>query len=155
MLVMKLLLLAEVKEDQEDFESTLDIMFKKLEEKNPNHIAVRYYKIFKMGAGKTLKSILISCTVRLGTFNLKAVQDLTNVDTIDLGTVGDKPSVLFVVIPSADTTFNFIVSMLYSQLFSCLYEYVEKRSKYGWIAKIGDKNIIKVEQARSIIESFM
>ncbi|MCI9545799.1 MAG: type IV secretory system conjugative DNA transfer family protein [Lachnospiraceae bacterium] len=123
--VMRLLLKAEVKEDQEDFKSTLDILFEELEEKNPSHIAVRYYKIFKMGAGKTLKSILISCTVRLGTFNLKAVQDLTSIDTIDLKTLGDEKQALFVVIPSADTTFNYLVSMMYSQLFETLYFHAE------------------------------
>ncbi len=133
--VMKLLLLAEVKEDQEDFKSTLDIMFEQLEKKNPNHIAVRYYKIFKMGAGKTLKSILISCTVRLGVFNLIPVKELTNIDTIDLKTIGDKKTALFVVIPAADDTFNFLVSMMYSQLFETLYFHAEneaegKRLKY-------------------------
>ncbi len=123
--VMRLLLKAEVKEDQEDFKSPLDILFEELEKVNPTHIAVRYYKIFKMGAGKTLKSILISCTVRLGTFNLKAVQDLTNVDTIDLKSLGDEKQALFVVIPSADTTFNYLVSMMYSQLFETLYFHAE------------------------------
>lgn len=126
---MKLLLKAQVREDQEDFQSTLDIMFEELEKKNPNHIAVRYYKIFKMGAGKTLKSILISCTVRLGTFNLKAVQTLTNTDTLNLMRIGDEPTALFVVIPSADTTFNYLVSMLYSQLFESLYFHAENECK--------------------------
>ena len=127
--VMKLLLTAQVKEDQEDFKSTLDMMFEKLEEKNPQHIAVRYYKIFKMGAGKTLKSILISCTVRLGTFNLKAVQNLTSTDTMDLVHAGDEPVALFVVIPSADTTFNYLVSMMYSQLFESLYYHAENECR--------------------------
>ena len=127
--VMKLLLKAQVKEDQEDFQSTLDIMFEELEKSNPQHIAVRYYKIFKMGAGKTLKSILISCTVRLGTFNLKAIQNLTCTDTMDLIHVGDEPVALFVVIPSADTTFNYLVSMMYSQLFESLYFHAENECR--------------------------
>lgn len=150
--VMKLLLKAQVKEDKEDFKSTLDVMFEELEKKKgAQHIAVRYYKIFKMGAGKTLKSILISATVRLGTFNLKAVQELTNTDTIDLMTVGDEPTALFVVIPSADTTFNYLVSMMYSQLFESLYFHAEneckgKRLKYevrfllDEFANIGDSS---------------
>ena len=119
--VMALLLEAQVREDNEDYKSVLDIMFETLEEEKPSHIAVRYYKIFKMGAGRTLKSILISCTVRLGTFNLRAVQNLTCTDTIDLLSIGDVPTALFVVIPSADTTFNYLVSMMYSQLFESLY----------------------------------
>lgn len=127
--VMKLLLKAQVKEDQEDFESVLDIMFEELEKKNPTHIAVRYYKIFKMGAGKTLKSILISAAVRLGTFNLKAVQNLTNFDSIHLESIGDEKTALFVVIPSADTTFNYLVSMMYSQLFETLYYHAENECK--------------------------
>lgn len=123
--VMRLLLTAEVKEDQEDYKSTLDLLFEELEERNPNHIAVRYYHIFKMGAGKTLKSILISCTVRLAIFNLKKVQDLTAIDDIDLKTLGDEKQALFVVIPSADSTFNCLVSMMYSQLFETLYFHAE------------------------------
>lgn len=127
--VMRLLLKAEVKEDQENFKSTLDCLFEELEERDPSHIAVRYYKIFKMGAGKTLKSILISCSVRLATFNLKAVQDLTNNDSIDLKSIGDKKTALFVVIPSADSTFNYLVSMMYSQLFETLYFHAENECK--------------------------
>ena len=124
--VMKLLLKAQVREDQEDFKSTLDIMFEELEKKKgPQHIAVRFYKIFKQGAGKTLKSILISASVRLSTFNLSAVQKLTGDDTISLMSVGDEPTAVFVVIPSADTTFNYLVSMMYSQLFESLYFHAE------------------------------
>ena len=123
--VMRMLLLAQVRESEEDFKSPLDIIYEKLEKENPGHIAVRYYRIFKMGAGKTLKSILISCTVRLGTFNLKAVQRLTNTDTLDLTKIGDTPTALFVVIPSADTTFNHLVSMMYSQLFESLIFHAE------------------------------
>lgn len=127
--VMRMMLLAKVKENQEDYKSTLDIMFEQLEKRNPNHIAVKYYKIFKMGAGKTLKSILISATTRLGAFNLGRVQNLTNVDTIDLSTIGDEKTILYVVIPSADSTYNFLVSMMYSQLFSSLYFHAENDSE--------------------------
>lgn len=128
--VMKLLLKAQVREDQEDFKSTLDIMFEELEKKKgPQHIAVRFYKIFKQGAGKTLKSILISASVRLSTFNLSAVQKLTGDDTISLMSVGDEPTAVFVVIPSADTTFNYLVSMMYSQLFESLYFHAENECR--------------------------
>ena len=123
--VMKMLLLAQVRENEEDFKSPLDLIFENLEKESPSHIAVRYYKAFKMGAGKTLKSILISCTVRLGTFNLQAVQNLTDTDTLDLTHLGDTRTALFIVIPSADTTFNHLVSMMYSQLFESLIFHAE------------------------------
>lgn len=121
--VISLLRLAEVDENNPDKQSPLDVMFSKLKAENPNSMAVKSYDIFKMGAGKTLKSILISCGVRLQTFNLKAVANLTSVDTIDLASIGtgDKKKALFVITPQASDTYNFLVSMLYSQLFETLY----------------------------------
>lgn len=121
--VMELLRLAEVDENNPDKQSPLDVMFSKLKVENPSSMAVKSYDIFKMGAGKTLKSILISCGVRLQVFNLQAVANLTNVDTIDLASIGtgDGKKALFVITPQASETYNFLVSMLYSQLFETLY----------------------------------
>lgn len=121
--VMELLRLAEVDENNPDKQSPLDVMFSKLKTENPASMAVKSYDIFKMGAGKTLKSILISCGVRLQVFNLQAVANLTNVDTIDLTSIGtgNGKKALFVITPQASETYNFLVSMLYSQLFETLY----------------------------------
>lgn len=121
--VVEMLRLAEVDENNPDKQSPLDNMFNKLKAENPSSMAVKSYDIFKMGAGKTLKSILISCGVRLQVFNLKAVANLTNVDTIDLASIGtgEGKKALFVITPQASETYNFLVSMLYSQLFETLY----------------------------------
>lgn len=121
--VVEMLRLAQVDENNPDKQSKLDIMFSKLKEENPASMAVKSYDIFKMGAGKTLKSILISVGVRTQVFNLPAVANLTNVDTIDLASIGtgEKKKALFVITPQASETYNFLVSMLYSQLFETLY----------------------------------
>lgn len=124
--VMKLLRCAKAVEGQEDVDSTLDIMFKDLAEREPEHIAVQSYAVFKSaGGGKTAQSILISCQTRLQTFNLDAIKNLTNIDNIDLATVGDKKVALFCITPSADTTFNYLVALLYTQLFESLYFHAE------------------------------
>lgn len=123
--VMKLLTHAEIKEDDPDNESVLDILMKDLENENPESMAVKNYKIFKMAGPKTAMSILISAGVRLQVFNFKAIKTLTSDDTLDLGTLGDNKQALFVVIPAADDTFNFLVSMMYSQLFETLYYHAE------------------------------
>lgn len=122
--VMKLLRCAEVNEQDPSAESELDKLFKAHEKENPNSLAVKQYKIFKMGAGKTLKSILISCSVRLTVFNLEQIASLTRSDDengVELEKMGDGKRALFVIIPSADSTYNFLVSMMYSQLFETLY----------------------------------
>lgn len=136
--VMKMLLLAEVDENNDKAESKLDKMFKALESENEKSIAVKQYKIFKMGAGKTLKSILISTAVRLTVFNLIDIQDLTMSDDLDLEKIGDEKTALFVVIPAADDTFNFLVSMMYSQLFESLYYRAENQSPYEYYIKEGN-----------------
>lgn len=127
--VLELLNLAEIDEDDPDAESPLDILMKALEEENPESMAVKNYKIFKMAAGKTAKSILVSAGVRLQVFNFADVKLLTNDDTLDLGSIGDEKQALFVVIPAADSTFNFLVSMMYSQLFETLYYHAEHECK--------------------------
>lgn len=124
--VMKLLRCAKAVEGQEDVDSTLDIMFKDLAEKEPEHIAVQQYAVFKSaGGGKTAQSILISCQTRLQTFNLDAIKKLTSTDNVDLGSVGDKKVALFCITPSADTTFNYLIALLYTQLFETLYHHAE------------------------------
>lgn len=127
--VMQLLKQAEVKEDEEDYESPLDIKFKELEAENPTSMAVSYYKDFKKAAGETAKSILISCAVRLQAFNLPDVANLTHTDTLELDKIGDEKTALFVIIPSSDVTFNFLAAMMYTQLFDTLYD--TANFKYG------------------------
>jgi len=124
--VMKLLRCAKAVEGQEDVDSTLDIMFKDLAAREPEHIAVQSYAVFKSaGGGKTAQSILISCQTRLQTFNLDAIKKLTDTDSIDLGSIGDKKVALFCITPSADTTFNYLVALMYTQLFETLYFHAE------------------------------
>lgn len=127
--VMQLLKQAEVKEDEEDYESPLDIKFKELEGENPTSMAVSYYKDFKKAAGETAKSILISCAVRLQAFNLPDVANLTHTDTLELDKIGDEKTAVFVIIPSSDVTFNFLAAMMYTQLFDTLYD--TANFKYG------------------------
>lgn len=128
--VMKLIRLAEVK-DNDDYMSPLDIIFNDLKEKNPEHIAVRQYATFKMGAGDTLKSILISVAVRLTAFNMQAVERLTKIDTLDLTHIGDKKTALFCIIPDGDDSFNYLVAMMYAQLFESLYYHADNNCKGG------------------------
>lgn len=119
--VMELLRLAEVKEEDEDFESPLDILFNDLKEENPDHFACKQYDLFKLAAGKTAKSILVSVGVRLAPFNIKAVTDLLSEDTIDIDNIGDEKTALFIILPDSDTTFNFIAAIMYQQLFDSLF----------------------------------
>ena len=112
----------EVREDDEDFENAVDIMFKKLEKKDPEHFAVRQYKKFKMAAGKTLKSILISCGARLAPFDIRELRDITAYDELALDTIGDRKTALFLIMSDTDSTFNFLISMVYTQMFNLLCE---------------------------------
>jgi type IV secretion system protein VirD4 len=119
--VMEIIRSADVKEDNENYKSKTDIIFRDLEKADPFHIAVKQYKIFKQAAGKTAKSILISVGVRLSAFNIRDVKNLTSTDSIDLWNIGNKKTILYIVIPDSYSTYNFIAAMLYSQLFSSLY----------------------------------
>ena len=112
----------EVREDDEDFENVVDLMFKRLEEKDPNHFALRQYKKFKLAAGKTLKSILVSCGARLAPFDIKELREITAYDELFLDTVGDEKTALFLIMSDTDSTFNFLISMVYTQLFNLLCE---------------------------------
>lgn len=128
--VMKMLRAAEIDENDASRKSNLDRLFDEVALKDPNSIALKQYLTFKMGAGKTLKSILISCSVRLTVFNMKQIENLTRKDTIDLGGMGEGKKALFVIIPAADDTYNFLVSMMYSQLFETLYFIAETKCEH-------------------------
>ena len=112
----------EVREDDEDFKNPVDLMFEALEEREPEHFAVRQYKKYKLAAGKTAKSILISCAARLAPFDIAEFRELTAYDELELDTLGDQKSALFIIISDTDDTFNFLVSLCYTQLFNLLCE---------------------------------
>lgn len=120
-MIMEMLGSAQVKEEDEDYESPLDILFDRLEMRDPDSIAVKQYHIYKQAAGKTAKSILISVGVRLAAFNLPQIAKLTNTDELDLSNMGERKVALFCCIPDADTSLNYLVGMIYSQLFQTLY----------------------------------
>ena len=113
---------SEVREDDEEFKNPVDLMFEALEKENPNHFAVRQYKKYKLAAGKTAKSILISCGARMAPFDIQELRDLTAYDELELDTLGDRKAALFIIISDTDDTFNFLVSMAYTQLFNLLCE---------------------------------
>ena len=120
-MVMRVLEYAEVREEDEGHVSPLDLLFESIERRKPDSVAVRQYKVFKLAAGKTAKSILVSTAVRLAPFNLPQIQALTDHDDMDLYTLGEKKVALYAVIPDNDNTFNFLVSLLYAQAFQSLY----------------------------------
>ena len=111
---------SEAREEDESFENPIDVLFKDLEERSPEHFAVRQYKKYKLAAGKTAKSILISCGARLAPFDIKELRDLTEYDEMELDTLGDEKTALFVIISDTDDTFNFLVAIMYTQLFNLL-----------------------------------
>ena len=111
---------SEAREDDEEYQSPVDLLFAQLEEKDPDHFAVKQYRKFKMAAGKTLKSILISCGARLAPFDIKELRDLMETDELELDTLGDSKSALFVILSDTDSTFNFVAALMYSQLFNLL-----------------------------------
>ena len=111
---------SEAREDDEDFQNPVDLMFERLEEKDPEHFAVKQYRKYKLAAGKTAKSILISCGARLAPFDIKELRELMETDEMELDTIGDRKTALFVIISDTDDTFNFVVSILYTQLFNLL-----------------------------------
>ena len=112
----------EVREDDEDFQNPVDLMFEALKRKNPNHFAVRQFAKFKLAAGKTSKSILVSCGARLAPFDISELREITSYDELALDTLGDKKTALFLVMSDNDATFNFLISMIYTQLFNLLCE---------------------------------
>ena len=112
----------EVREDDEEFQNPVDIMFENLEKKNPKHFAVRQYKKYKLAAGKTAKSINISAGARLAVFDIEELRELTAYDELELDTIGDRKTALFLIMSDTDGTFNFLISMIYTQLFNLLCE---------------------------------
>ena len=120
-MVMEMIRAGDVKEDNEEYQSVLDELFERLEERNPEHIALKYYRAYHSGSAKTLKSIQISLVSRLEKFNLDSLAGITQCDEMDLGQIGEKKTAVFAVIPDNDSSFNFIVGMLYTQLFQQLY----------------------------------
>lgn len=128
-MVMEMLRAGEVHEDDDSYVSPLDILFNQLEVENPNHIAVKYYRDYRSGSAKTLKSIQITLASRLEKFNLESLASLTQTDELELSTIGEKKTALFAIIPDNDTSFNFLVSMLYTQLFQQLFFIADH--KYG------------------------
>lgn len=120
--LMEMLRSAQVREEDESYQSPLDILFERLREKDPDHIAVKFYDDFKIAAGKTAKSILITLLSKLEKFNIPSLAQLTMTDEMDLRSLGQKKTAIFAVVPDSDTSFNFLVSILYEQAFQILYE---------------------------------
>ena len=118
---------AEVREDDDQYRSPLDMLFRALEEEQPNHVAVKQYKVFKQAAGKTAKSILVSAAVRLAAFNIPQYARMTMADEMDFGSLGEKKRAIFCVIPIADTSMNYLVGMLYTQCFQELYHRADEK----------------------------
>ena len=119
----------EVRENNENFKNAVDFLFEALEEREPNHFAVRQYKKYKLSAGKTAKSILVSCGARLSPFDIGEVRDLMSTDELELDTLGDRKTALFVVVSDSDDSFNFIPALMYSQLFNTLCDKAD--NEYG------------------------
>lgn len=119
--VMQMIRLAEVREDEEEFQSALDIMFEELKAEQPDHFACKQYDIYRLAAGKTAKSILVSLGVRLSPFYIKALENLVSEDTMELDTIGSEKTALFVIISDSDRTFNFMAAIMYQQLFDLLF----------------------------------
>ena len=120
--LLEMLNAMEVREDDEEFKNPVDLMFEELEERDPEHFAVRQYKKYKLAAGKTAKSILVSCGARLAPFDIKELREITAYDELALDTLGDRKTALFLIMSDTDATFNFLISMVYTQLFNLLCE---------------------------------
>lgn len=128
-MVMEMIAAAEVREEDETYQSPLDELFERLEMRDPEHLAVKQYHIFKLAAGRTAKSILISLGVRLEKFNLTSVAGITMTDELDLPSMGEQKTALFCIIPDNDSSFSYLIGMIYTQLFQQLYYLADK--KYG------------------------
>ena len=118
--LLELINASEAREDDEEFQSPVDILFAKLEKEHPDHFAVKQYRKFKLAAGKTLKSILVSCGARLAPFDIAELREIMSDDELELDTLGDRKTALFLIMSDTDTTFNFVIAMLQSQLFNLL-----------------------------------
>ena len=127
--MLEMLNAMEVREDDEEFKNAVDLMFDELEKKSPDHFAVRMYRKYKLAAGKTAKSILVSCGARLAPFDISELREITSYDELELDTLGDRKTALFLIMSDTDGTFNFLISMIYTQLFNLLCEKAD--DKYG------------------------
>lgn len=151
--VMRLLRAAQISEDDNTRRSPLDAIFEEIRALDPESFAVKQYDDFRMGAGKTLQSILISCAVRLQAFDLWDVAELTKTDDIDLEAVGDEKTALFIITPTSDTTFNFLAAMMYSQLFQITYDYCETTAPFTQVVLDGEGQVVKTFRADNEDES--
>ena len=120
--LLEFLNIMEVREDDEEFQNPVDLMFEDLAKQKPDHFAVRQYRLYKLAAGKTAKSILISCGARLAPFDIAELREITTYDELELDTLGDRKTALFLIMSDTDSTFNFLISMVYTQLFNLLCE---------------------------------
>ena len=147
--VMRLMRAAEISEEDSSAKSPLDYIFDEVEKFEPESFALKQYKTFKMGAGKTLKSILISCAVRLQAFDLLDVANLTDTDDINLDAVGDEKTALFIIVPTGEKTFNFLAAMMYSQLFQRTYDYCENTAEFSQLVVDAEKQLVRCYRAES------
>ena len=131
--LLELINASEAREDDEEFQSPVDILFAKLEKEHPDHFAVKQYRKFKLAAGKTLKSILISCGTRLAPFDIAELREIMSDDELELDTLGDWKVALFLIMSDTDTTFNFVIAMLQSQLFNLLCDKADEFANIGQI----------------------
>ena len=129
--VIELINACETREDDEDFKNAVDLLFEDLEKKDSQHFAVRQYKKFKLAAGKTAKSVLVSCGARLAPFDIRELRELMAYDELQLDMLGDRKTAMFVIISDTDDTFNFIVAMMYSQLFNLLCDKADDDEHHG------------------------
>jgi hypothetical protein len=147
--VMRLMLAADIDENDSSSKSPLDYIFDEIAQSDPESFAAKQYGLFKMGAGKTLKGILISCGVRLQAFSLSDVALLTDTDDIALDRIGDEKTGLFIILPTGDKTFNFLASLMYSQLFQRVYDYCENTAAFSQLIIDGDGQLVKTFRADS------
>jgi len=134
--LLELINASEAREDDEEYQSPVDLLFADLEERDPDHFAVKQYRKYKLAAGKTAKSILISCGARLAPFDIKELRDLMSYDELELDTLGDRKTALFLIMSDTDSTFNFVIAMLQSQLFNLLCDKAD--DEYGGKLPVGE-----------------
>lgn len=151
--VKDLIRAADIDENDSSTQSKLDLLFEELRKTHPDCFAMTQYDTFRLGAGKTLKSILISCAVRLQAFDLEDVRALTDTDDIDLDSIADEKTAIFIIVPTGEKTFNFIAGLMYSQLFTRLYRYCENDAEFSWLVKDSDGEVVRTFRATTIEES--
>lgn len=151
--VMRLIRAAEVDENDSSSKSPLDTIFEEVAKYDPENFAVKQYTNFKLAAGKTLKSVLISVVTRLKAFDLQDVVELTDDDNIELDKIGDEKTAIFICLPTGGSPFNFLASMMYSQLFTLLYDYAEGNAEYGYLIMDANEQVVKTVRAKSESDS--